>query len=185
MIGMLTGKIVIKTSGSIILSVNNVGYKILLPTTLFQKALLGEEKTYFTYTYVREDALELFGFNEGEDLVLFEKLLSVSGIGPKTALNVFSVGERSEILGAIGRGDTAFFKSVPRLGTKNAQKIILELKGKLDFGSGEEVSEENSEVVDALVGFGFKKPEVMSILDKVEEGSVEEKIKQALKLLGR
>lgn len=185
MIGMLTGRISYKTNTSIILSVGGVGYKILLPLPLFQKALLGEEKTYFTYTYVREDALELFGFSEGEDLVLFERLLSVSGIGPKTALNVFSVGERNDILGAIEKGDTSFFKSVPRLGAKNAQKIILELKGKIDLSEGNEGKTEDTEVIDALIGFGFKKAEIIQALSQVESGSVEERMKKALKLLGR
>lgn len=187
MIGMLKGVVGYKFSTSIILTVHDVGYKLLLPQALLQETHLGDIKTFFTYTYVREDALELFGFSEGEDLSLFEKLLSVSGIGPKTALNVFSVGRRGEILSAIEKGDTAFFKRVPRLGTKNAQKLIIELRGKLEEGSLIEVEQgsEESDIVIALENFGFKRNEVIEALKRVGEGSMEEKMKKALKELGR
>ena len=184
MIGMLTGIISYKGNSVILLDVHDVGYKILLPSILFQQTILGERKTYYTYTYVREDALELFGFNEPEDLTLFEKLISVSGIGPRTALNIFSVGSRNDILSAIERSDTAFFKSVPRLGAKNAQKLIIELRGKLEEDSISQISTENAEVVQALEAFGFKQIEILSALKDVE-GTTEEKIKNVLKKLGR
>lgn len=184
MIGMLTGIVSYKSSSTILLDVHDVGYKLLLPELLFQESILGERKTYYTYTYVREDALELFGFHEPEDLVLFEKLISVSGIGPRTALNIFSVGSRQDILSAIERSDTAFFKSVPRLGAKNAQKLIIELRGKLEEDTLSQVSTENSDVVQALEAFGFKQVEIISALKDVE-GTPEEKIKKVLKKLGR
>ena len=184
MIGMLTGIVSYKSSSTILLDVHDVGYKLLLPELLFQESILGERKTYYTYTYVREDALELFGFHEPEDLVLFEKLISVSGIGPRTALNIFSVGSRQDILSAIERSDTAFFKSVPRLGAKNAQKLIIELRGKLAEDTLSQVSTENADVVQALEMFGFKQGEIIVALKDVE-GSTEEKIKKALKKLGK
>jgi Holliday junction DNA helicase RuvA len=184
MIGMLTGLITYKRNSTILLDVRDVGYKILLPELLFHESTLGEKKTYYTYTYVREDALELFGFNEPEDLTLFEKLISVSGIGPRTALNIFSVGSRNDILSAIEKSDTAFFKSVPRLGTKNAQKLIIELRGKLEEDSMSQVGTENTDVVQALEAFGFKQTEILTALKGVE-GPPEEKIKIVLKKLGR
>ena len=139
MIGFLKGKVELLKRPFVIVDVNGVGYKVLVPETIYAKLSLGESLKIFTYTYVREDALDLFGFLEAEDLGLFESLLTVSGIGPKTALNIFSFGERKEIIEAIIKGDFTFFTSVPRLGTKNAQKIIIELKNKM--GSGAEITE--------------------------------------------
>lgn len=184
MIGMLTGIVTYKYNSSIILDVHDVGYKLLLPQLLFHESVQGDKKTFYTFTYVREDILELFGFAAPEDLLLFEKLISVSGIGPKTALNVFSAGNRNQILSAIEKSDTAFFKSVPRLGAKNAQKLIIELRGKLEEDTISNLGEDDSEVVQALEAFGFKQAEILQALKDVT-GSSEEKIKHALKKLGR
>ena len=90
MIGFLKGKVELLKRPFVIVDVNGVGYKVLVPETIYAKLSLGESLKIFTYTYVREDALDLFGFLEAEDLGLFESLLTVSGIGPKTALNIFS-----------------------------------------------------------------------------------------------
>ena len=122
---------------------------------------------------------------------LFENLISVSGIGPKTAMNIFSVGTREEIVQAVITGDVDFFTGVPRLGKKNAQKIIIELKSKL--GSIEDLdlskidSKENSEVIAALKTFGFSNKEALEALKNIKsEGkSTEEKIRMALKELGK
>src|SRR3990167_9251125 len=131
MIGSLNGKVDLLQRPNAIIDVNGVGYKVLVADSVYKKLTVGDKLKIFTYTYVREDALELFGFLEVEDLKLFESLITVSGIGPKTALNIFSFGGRKDIIEAIIKGDVSFFTSVPRLGTKNAQKIIIELKGKM------------------------------------------------------
>jgi len=128
MIGLLKGQIELLKRPFVIVDVHDVGYKVLVPDSIYSKLSLGDKVKLFIFTYVREDALELFGFLAAEDLSLFENLLTVSGIGPKTALNIFSFGERKDITEAIIKGDVTFFTSVPRLGTKNAQKIIIELK---------------------------------------------------------
>ncbi len=128
---------------------------------------------------------------EIEDLKLFEALITVSGIGPKTALNIFSFGERKDIMEAIIKGDASFFTSVPRLGTKNAQRIIIDLKTKL--GAGQEIDLsgkdllENAEVVQALKNFGFSGSEAQKALREIETAglSTEEKIKLSLKNLGK
>src|SRR3990167_9962071 len=133
MIGHLNGEVIFKESNSIILDVKGVGYKVLAASDVLTKAHKGFPLELFIYTHVREDNISLFGFLEASDLKLFENLIGVSGIGPKTAMNIFSIGDRSQIVSAIISADTAFFKSVPRLGQKNAQKIIIELKNK--YGS--------------------------------------------------
>src|SRR3990172_12847491 len=158
MIGSLNGKVDLLQRPNAIIDVNGVGYKVLVADSVYKKLTVGDKIKLFTYTYVREDELALFGFLEIEDLKLFESLITVSGIGPKTALNIFSFGERKDIIEAIVKGDSTFFSSVPRLGTKNAQKIIIELKNKMGGGleidlSGED-SLENREVIEALKNFG-------------------------------
>jgi holliday junction DNA helicase RuvA len=191
MIGFLKGKVELLKRPFVIIDVNGVGYKVLVPETIYAKLSLGENLKIFTYTYVREDALDLFGFLEAEDLGLFESLITVSGIGPKTALNIFSFGERKDIIEAIIKGDVTFFTSVPRLGTKNAQKIIIELKNKMGAGldldlSGKDLLE-NAEVVQALKNFGFSVGEAQKAVREIKQVGLttEEKIRLALKSLSR
>ena len=191
MIGFLKGKVELLKRPFVIIDVNGVGYKVLVPETIYAKLSIGENLKIFTYTYVREDALDLFGFLEAEDLGLFESLLTVSGIGPKTALNIFSFGERKDIIEAIIKGDVTFFTSVPRLGTKNAQKIIIELKNKMGAGSDLDLSGkdllENAEVVQALKNFGFSVSEAQKAVREIKQVGLttEEKIRLALKNIGK
>jgi Holliday junction DNA helicase RuvA len=191
MIGLLNGKIELLSRPFVIVDVSGVGYRVVVSDSVFSKLTKNEKIKVFTYTYVREDALELFGFLEYEDLRLFEDLITVSGIGPKTALNIFSFGERSHIIEAIVKGDVSFFTSVPRLGTKNAQKIIIELKNKMGSDlnldlSGKDMME-NDEVVQALRNFGFTQSEAQKALRDLKPNglSAEEKIRLALRNLGR
>jgi Holliday junction DNA helicase RuvA len=191
MIGYLKGKIELLKRPFVIIDVNGVGYKVLVPETIYAKLSLGDLVKIFTYTYVREDALDLFGFLEAEDLGLFESLLTVSGVGPKTALNIFSFGERKDIIEAIIKGDVSFFTSVPRLGTKNAQKIIIELKNKMGSSAELDLSGkdllENAEVVQALKNFGFSVAEAQKAVREIKQVGLttEEKIRLALKNLGK
>lgn len=191
MIGFLKGTIELLDRPFVYIDVNGVGYKVLVSDNVYSKLAKTEKIKLFTYTYVREDALELFGFMEVEDLKLFEGLITVSGIGPKTALNIFSFGERKEIIEAIIKGDVSFFTSVPRLGTKNAQKIIIELKNKMGAGNDLDLSGkdllENAEVVQALKNFGFSMGEAQKAVREIKtQGlNLDEKIKLTLKNLGR
>jgi holliday junction DNA helicase RuvA len=191
MIGYLRGEVFLKESNFIILDVKGVGYKVLGSRDVLGKAIKGSLLELFIYTHVREDNISLFGFLESLDLKLFENLIGVSGIGPKTAMNIFSIGNRGQIISAIATADTSFFKSVPRLGQKNAQKIIIELKnkfggiGELDL-NGEDMSG-NEDVMTALKGFGFTTKEIHDAIRNVKkEGQkITETVKLALKYLGR
>lgn len=191
MIGFLKGTIELLDRPFVLLDVNGVGYRVLVSDSVLAKFAKGDKIKLFTYTYVREDALELFGFLELEDFKLFESLISVSGVGPKTALNVFSVGTRSEIIGAIVKADASFFTSVPRLGTKNAQRIIVDLKNKMGESESLDLSGkdllENAEVVQALKNFGFSTGEAQKAVREIKTSglTLDEKIKVALKNLGR
>ncbi len=191
MIGFLKGTIELLDRPFVLLDVNGVGYRILVSDSVLTKLAKGDKVRLFTFTYVREDALDLFGFMELEDLKLFESLISVSGIGPKTALNVFSIGTRSEIMGAIVRADASFFTSVPRLGTKNAQRIIIELRNKMGDSESLDLSGkdllENAEVVQALKNIGFSVGEAQKAVREIKTPglTLDEKLKVALKNLGK
>lgn len=190
MIGMLTGSIMLRQDPYLIIDVHGVGYKVLAAQNVFANKQIGDTVTVYTHTHVREDVLELYGFAELADLQLFERLISVSGVGCKSALGIFTVGSREEIVSAILRDDSTFFTTVPRLGKKNAQKIIIELKGKLETGSGvdaPDIQGGGTEVVDALRGFGFSTREAQEALQslKGQGETTAEKIRLALKYLGK
>ncbi len=191
MIGTLKGTVEYREDPYIIVDVHGVGYKVLVPITVLAKInALGEAIKLYTHTHVREDVLELYGFSDPSDLKLFEYLISVSGVGCRTASGIFSVGDRSQIINAIIGNDVAFFTSVPRLGKKNAQKIIIELKNKIGGGTDLDLSEDSSsstEIVAALKTFGFSTSESQGAIRALEgKGeTVEEKIRLALKYLGK
>jgi len=188
MIAQLTGTIVRMHHNPLVLDVHDVGYAVHVPQRILTTAALGSRMTLLTYTHVREDALILFGFTSEDELVLFELLLGVSGIGPKTALGLLDRGSDA-IKRAIISSDVEFFTAVPRLGKKNAQKIIIDLKSKLGSSADLDLTgEENpdaKQIVAALMSMGFDRSEAKEAVKKVPaEGSLEEKVKFALKMLG-
>ena len=191
MIAQLTGKVAYKSDSFVIIDVHGVGYKVFVSSVIQSDLKIHtDEVTLFTYTHVREDALELYGFLEHADLRLFEYLIGVSGVGCKTALGIFSVGKREDILNAILRADAAFFTTVPRLGKKNAQKIIIELKSKLGSTVDLDLSEgggDNATVIAALKQFGYSGSEINAALKSLKDPNLNEneKIRLALKSLGR
>ena len=191
MIGSLAGIVEYLDNPYAIINVNGVGYKVLLPQTIFNKLKLKQKTKLFTYTYVREDALDLFGFESIDNLKMFENLISVSGIGPKTAINIFSFGDKTTITKAIIKGDVDFFTNIPRLGKKNAQKIIIELRSKLGSDENLNLSEEDKkseqEITQALKTFGFSLQEAKEAIKAIKNQgkTTEEKIRLALKYLGK
>jgi Holliday junction DNA helicase RuvA len=191
MIRLLKGIIELQDGPHLLIDVNGVGYHVYATHDLLSRSAVGDAVKVFIYTHVREDLLDLYGFVALEDLKLFESFLTVSGIGPKTAIGIFTVGSREKIINAIATSDVSFFSSVPRLGKKNAQKLIIELKSKLgsfvtlDLSSP--TAKTDTEVIEALKSFGFsprEASEALSLLDP-EITDVSEKIRLALKQLGR
>ncbi len=180
MISYLKGRIIIIGRGYVILENNGVGYKIYS----FEKFTCGNEMEIFTYQYVKEDALDLYGFKKIDELETFEMLLEVSGVGPKMAMGIVANLGKEKIIQAISTGDTTLLRTVSGVGQKLAGKIIIELKNKIAkgdlpgsfFGDGDEV-------VDALKTFGLQRPEIMEILKQLpaDISSTEEKIKFVLK----
>lgn len=190
MISYLEGTIKHKVGNHLILLTNGVGYKVFVPIDIVTQTKLNQPLTLYTYTYVKEDALDLYGFPTSEDLQLFELLLTVSGIGPKTALAIFSNGKLTKIREAIVKGDVEFFTNIPRLGKKNAQKIIIELRSKLgSLGELDLIAEsgETKEIVEALKSFGFTAIEAKEAIRAIKDvgGDISDKIRQALKYLGK
>lgn len=191
MISYLTGKIHSKgVNYIIVMTSSGVGYKVYVPADIITSSILEKPFSLFTHTHVKEDALDLYGFPSQEDLVMFELFLGVSGIGPKTAINIFSNGKLPKIKEAIVKGDIEFFMTVPRLGRKNAQKIIIELRSKLGSLADLDLTAEGGEtkeIIDALKAFGFSPSETKDVLKYIKdvEGDTSVKIKSALKYLGK
>jgi Holliday junction DNA helicase RuvA len=192
MIGFLNGTIIFRNDPSLIIDVNGVGYKVWVPTEVLAKYTgIGDQIKVFTHTHVREDMLDLYGFTDPLDLKLFEFLISVSGVGCRTALGIFSVGSRNAIIQAISEGNVSFFTSVPRLGKKNGQKIIIELKNKIgakgDLDLSESAGGEQSDLIIALKSFGFSAAESQEAIQALngKGETIEEKIKLALKYFGK
>jgi Holliday junction DNA helicase RuvA len=183
MIGFLKGEVKSTTADSILLLVNNVGYKVHV-TKLFN---IGSQIELYIHTHVREDNLSLYGFANSSDLQMFEWLLDVSGIGPKTALLCLSQGS-AQISKAIAQADVSFFTQIPRLGKKNAQKIIIELKNRLGGITDLNLSEDESanEVILALQSMGYTQSEAQKAINAVGSAeSIEATIRKVLKHYGR
>ncbi len=190
MISRLTGTLVENSLQAITLDVHDVGYQIFVTEQWKAQVVIGTKYTLSIKTVVKDDAIELFGFGSQAERQLFELLLTVSGVGPRTALSIIGYGV-SGVHNAVVTADVDFFSSIPRIGKKNAQKIIIELKNKLggliDPDLTDAGNSKRQELSDALTSMGFARSDVQDVLKKSmdEEGSLEENLKKALKLLGR
>lgn len=186
MIGYIAGKVIEKTTGELWVDVRDVGYRVTVGNDFFSQAVKGENVELFVHTHVREDALSLYGFSSRPELELFELVISVSGVGPKIGLAVVGNNSVEAVLKAVRDADVQFFQATPGIGKKGAQRIIVDLKGKLPVMKELDLADvEDDAVLDALMQFGFSRQEVELSLSKLEDGlSEEERISQALKALG-
>ncbi len=189
MIGYLSGEIFEVYENNAVILVNGVGYKVFPTMSFLEKSKKGNLASLYITSIIKEDVFDLYGFETNEEKNLFDLIINISGIGPKTAIGILSKGKIEEIMNAISNSDVLFFSGVPRLGKKNAQKLIIELKNKAGSLSSATFieSEERGELVQALKGFGYQEKEIVSVLKQVDEngGKLEEKIAFALKQLGR
>ncbi len=183
MIAYLKGVIIHQDLKSVILDVNGIGYKI---STHGMDKNVGKEAKFWTYLAVRETALDLYGFDKKEELDFFELLLTVSGIGPKSAMTILSVATLPNLRHAISTGDTSHLIKVSGVGKKNAEKIVLELKDKLEAGVGSDVSSLGDvDALEALKSLGYGEREAREAMKKSEGDTTEKKVRSALKLLSR
>ncbi len=193
MIGKLKGKLVeVEKNIGLIETSGGVFYRVFLPPHLIQlhpTPYTLHPIEIYTFLQVRDDALVLFGFETKAEYDFFVLLLTVSGVGPKTAFNVISFSNTEEVICAVKNNDVNYFTKVPGLGKKTAMKIILELSQKLKEEFKFEkmyLSSDDQTVVDGLVSLGFSVGDVRNIFQKLDSKlSVEEKIKKGLKLLSK
>jgi len=190
MIGALKGTVYSVHTNRTILFVGDVGYRVFITAHCAKTLTANKKILLYIHSHIREDAFDLYGFPTEEELSLFELLITVSGIGPKTALPILDRGADA-VQRAVTHSDVEFFTTIPRLGKKNAQKIIIELKSKLgslleldldDDGTGE-----TKELMDALLSMGFVRKEILAIVKKipVKAKTLEQKLREALQLLGK
>ena len=168
MIAHLRGQILSKSPNTIVLDCNGVGYELAISVTTYTEiADIGAEARLHVHTHVREDALLLFGFANLTEKRLFEKLLTISGIGPKLAITVLSGISAERLVGAIRGGDHATLTKIPGIGKKTAERVVLELKDKLDDLSGFSTTHITAtpslgatadDVLSALVNLGYPRP---------------------------
>lgn len=199
MIGSLEGILAQRSADSVILDVHGVGYLVTVGSrTMTELPRAGERLRLYTYTYVREDALGLFGFLRQDELTFFKLLLSVKGIGPKAALAILSRAEVRVIKRAVLKEDAALLATVPGIGPKTAARVVLELKGKLrdemfpeeSAAGAPEPTDAMAEAVQVLTGLGYTPAEAKEAVRKVSSGnggghSVEQLVTVALKGLDR
>ena len=191
MITYLEGKILNKNEKFFVVDISGVGYKIFSHSGILEKIPEnGQNVKIWTHLYVREDSMDLYGFLNKEELEFFEILISISGIGPRSALGILEVAPVSSLKQAIVSEDETFFTKVSGIGRKTAQRLILELKSKLaktvileKGGSFKEMGD----AFEALVALGYRQSDVRRVLNELpkEMKSAEAKVKETLKRLGR
>jgi Holliday junction DNA helicase RuvA len=193
MIASLQGIVDAIGNDRMVINVNGVGFKVSVPTSVLSEGgVIGREIKLFTHLHVREDEMTLYGFAAPEDLRLFDILLTVSGLGPRTALAMLSAMGADQITLAIASASTEMLTSIPGIGRKTADRIILELKDKVGafvtVTPAGRVAQENTDVLSALTSLGYSVAEAARAIAIIPSGkklSVEDRIKLALQYLGK
>lgn len=191
MIATLEGLVSEKLLEVIVLSVNGVGYGVLVPAEDFGQLAVGESTKLYIYEHIRETSHDLYGFCALDTKSLFEQLLSVNGIGPRMALNMLSIGTAGEVRKAIASGDVKFIQQANGVGKRVAERVVVELKDKVGLAGVDldstgllqsETMLSQDEAVEALMALGYTAPDAAKALDGVDASlSTPERIKQALR----
>jgi Holliday junction DNA helicase RuvA len=191
MIGRLTGTLAEKNPPQVLVDCQGVGYEVDVPmSTFYNLPGLGEKVSLLTHFVVREDAQILFGFGSAGEREAFRQLIRISGVGPRTALAVLSGMSVGDIGQAVTQQDASRLVKIPGIGKKTAERLLLELKGKVgaDLGhpAGHVVDDSQGDILQALVALGYSDKEAQSALKSLpKEVGVSEGIKLALKALAR
>lgn len=188
MIGRLRGLILERGHDAIVIEVGGVGYVVAVtPRTLSDLPGLGQEVVLHTHLHVREDQLALFGFDSAPDKELFSLLLGVSGVGPKLAMAILATMTHEQLRIAVTTDDIVALTAVPGIGKRSAQKLLLELKPRLDVLDGPSIATGPlGEVREALEGLGYSAEEIRGTLAEMPEDlPVEEMVKRSLQQLGK
>ena len=178
MIGYLKGNIKYKGRGYIVIDVNSVGYKV----EVGKNFLFKEDQTeveIFVYPDLSDRGTRLFGFGSPSEVQFFERLKGINGVGPKAALSIISSSNFDTLVSVIDSGDSSFLSSIPGIGKKTAERIILDLRGKLS-----DVADTDSDIFETLSKLGYSRKEIESIYNNIKYiEPIEMAIKEALKLL--
>jgi Holliday junction DNA helicase RuvA len=173
MIAHLRGKLALKDQARVVVDVNGVGYEVFVPLTTFTALPdAGSEVSIDVHTHVREDMIALYGFSTRRERIIFEKLITISGIGPKLAVTILSGGSVEDLVSAIRRSDLARLTAIPGVGKKTAERIILELKDRLqDFADAAPAkSPVESDVLSALENLGYLRAHAEAAMRRAVDG---------------
>jgi len=188
-IGRLRGQLFEKKPGRLIVDVNGVGYEVQVAMPTYSLVPdPGADVTLEIHTHVREDAIQLFGFSTARERAIFERLTGISGIGPRLALTILSGSSVEDLIGSIKRGDLARLTSIPGVGKKTAERILLELKDKLrEFVVEDEPEGSSADVISAMENLGYNRALVEGAIRRVTEGGddpgFDELFKRTLQIL--
>lgn len=201
MIAFLKGEVSAIYDDRVIIEVSGIGYNVMMPSSCIAALPgIGNEVKVYTYLSVREDAMQLYGFNTSDELNLYKMLITVNGIGPKAALSILSCMTGDDLKFAILSSDAKSISKVPGIGAKTAQRLIIDLKDKIDLlntfeskysstvATVSKLSDTRTEAVDALVSLGYSNKDAYSTvsnLDLPDDASVEEILKNALRNISR
>jgi len=192
MIATLEGILEYRGTDSIILNVGGIGFQVYVPgSTLSQLGAVKGKISLYTHLHLREDNVSLYGFASGEELALFQNLISVSGIGPKAALGLLSALKPEQLIMAISSGNIDLISQVPGVGKKIASRLVVELRGKLEKEWKDvalPLGQESADTIAALTGLGYSLTEATNAVSKLpdsKELSLEEKIKMALQQMAK
>ena len=189
MIYSLSGKLAAKKEGFVVIDVNGIGHKVFVsPKTYQELPTIGQSLMVYSYLNVKEDALDLYGFLSENDLNFFSRLLTVSGVGPKSGLAVMAITSTNQLMAAVNEGDAELLTKASGIGRKTAERIILELKGKLlVLQSAETVKrmESDLDLEEALVGLGYTRQQAKKAIGQIDMNvkGLEQRLKAALKVL--
>ncbi len=189
MIGRIRGVVVSRAPGTVVLETGGLGYEIAItPRGLSELPPLGDEAVIHTHLHVREDHQALYGFPSESERDIFRVLLGASGVGPKLAMAIVATLPPADLRRAVGSDDVSALEAVPGVGKRTAQKLILELRPRLDLGDGDLPGDGGGlgEVRAALESLGFGAPEIREALQGLPvDGTTEQVLQQALQALGR
>lgn len=188
MIGKLYGTVdEIDDNNVLVKTGDGVCYNVLLPINHVHNLTLDQSIVLYIHTHVREDELRLFGFVTKEEQKIFNMLIAISGIGPKSGMTILGYNEVTKLITAVRAQDHEYFSHIPGIGKKTAQKILLELSTKFDVefkAPRVTFTEDDKILIEALVSLGFTRPEALTVMDKIpSDATIEQKITEALKLL--
>ena len=188
MIHGLSGKVKALGLNYVVIDVGGVAYKVYIPINIEKAPKQGQDIDLYTYLHVREGGMDLFGFFAEEGLQLFEALISVSGVGPKSAMSILSVGSVDQITVAIANGEPELLRRSSGVGRKTAERIIVELKDKVVPSGGKDavrLAESDQDVFEALLSLGYPRKKAEEVLREIDPKltDVRDRLKDALRLI--